>query len=123
MLASFERPAIDALVLLHVGGVHEEIERLARQHGFNVWVMMRDFEPLRLALGALGLDVAQADDFDERRLGELRQILIGNAAAADQPGADAPRRRVRRERADCARSQRGPGEQRGFGEVPTVEWR
>ena len=89
MLSSFEGTSIDSLMLLHVGGINEEIKRLSSQHRFDIRIVMFNMVAFRLAFGPLRFDIAKADHLDEGGLRQLRQVLIGNATAANQAGADA----------------------------------
>ena len=83
-----DRLAIKMLVLLHIGEIHQQVERRAGEHLADMGIVVLDAELLRLAFCAFGLDVARAHQFGKRTLCQVRQIPVRNAAAADNTDAD-----------------------------------
>ena len=74
-------------MLLHVGQVDEQIERLAGQHLVDVRIVVGHAELRGPALRPLVDDVARADELDVRRLRQMRKVLTRDAAAADHADA------------------------------------
>jgi hypothetical protein len=96
VLAGPDRDAVEPLVLLHVGQVHEQFERRAGQHLIDAGVAMGDGELLRPVGGAIGDLVTRADELNERAGREVREVLRGHAAAPDHTDLDPPPRRLLR---------------------------
>ena len=106
MLAGLNRLAVEPLVLLHVGQVDHQVELSAREQLVDVRILVGDLELFCLVLRPLGDDVAGAHQFDEGALGEMRQVTVRYAAAADHPDPDALRLRSRFR---CPVEQHGSG--------------
>ena len=82
-----QRLPVEPAVLLHVGQVDEQIERLAGQHLIDVRIVVRHAELRGPLLRPLVDDVARADELDVRRLRQMRKVLARDAAAANHADA------------------------------------
>jgi hypothetical protein len=67
--------SVQPAVFLHVGQVHEQIERRPGQHLIDVWIVMRHAILCGALLRARADDVAHAHELDVRRLGQMGQVL------------------------------------------------
>ena len=88
MLARPQGPAVEPTVLLHVGERHEQIELRPGKHLVDVRIRIRDVIPRGLAHRPLVDDVARADQFHVRRLGQVREVLVGDASTPDDANAN-----------------------------------
>ncbi len=90
MTARLERLSIEVFVFLHVGQVHQEIERCAGQHLVDVRVVVGNRESLRLPLRTVRADVTEAHQLDIGAFGKHGEIRVRDAPASDEARADAP---------------------------------
>src|SRR6266702_4777523 len=92
MLAGRHRLEVEPLVLLHVGQVYQQIEWRPGEEQVDVRVLIGDGVRFGLSLGSLRDDVARADELDVGAVSQVRQITVGDAAAANDADANAARR-------------------------------
>jgi hypothetical protein len=74
---------------LHVGEVDEKFEGFPGQHGVDARVVVGHLIRFRLFSGSFRPDISDADKFNKRATLEDRQVLVGDAAAADDSGSNA----------------------------------
>ena len=120
--AGFKGLAVEALMFLHVGEVHEEFEGRAGEHFVHMRIMMGNLEALGLLLSAFGADIAKADEFDVGGFGEDGQIGMRDAAAANDAGFDAAGLALGEE-GRGNKCESGTEREGGFGEGATVQTR
>src|SRR5262249_54920589 len=90
VFARFDGLTIQMLVFLHVGEIHEQIERLPSEHLVDVGIVVGNFELLSAATSPLRNDVACANQLHIRALPQLRKVNSGDTTAANDTHLDSP---------------------------------
>ena len=88
VFAGHDGLAIQSAVFLHVRGIDQQFKTGTGQHLIERSILVRHLKAVGLLLRAFWNDVADADEFNPWRGGQMRQIHARDAATPNEPDFD-----------------------------------